>query len=79
MIEQQLKDLLAKQFGIESANITNTDHLVNDLNADSLDLLEVVMSVEKEFNIQIEESEYQAANTVIKIAELVKSKLKATL
>jgi len=76
MIEQKLKDLLAKQFGIDADSISNNDRLVEELKADSLDLVEIVMAVEKTFRIQIEESEYQEANTVEKISMLVDSKLK---
>lgn len=76
MIEQKLKDLLAKQFGIDADSISNNDRLVEELKADSLDLVEIVMAVEKTFRIQIEESEYQEANTVEKISMLVASKLK---
>lgn len=76
MIEQKLKDLLAKQFGIDANDIANDDRLVEELKADSLDLVEIVMAVEKTFGIQIEEFEYQEADTVNKIAMLVDSKLK---
>lgn len=75
MIEQKLKDLLAKQFGIDSNSIANDDELVEDLKADSLDLVEIVMAVEKTFGIEIEGPEYQEANTVDKIAKLVHTKL----
>lgn len=75
MINEKLKNVLSKQFGIPLANIGNTDHLVHDLGADSLDLLEIVLSIEHEFHIKINEEEYEQAMTVDKIVALITTKL----
>lgn len=75
MIETKLKSLLAKQLGITSESISPNASLTEDLNADSLDLVEIVMSIEREFAIKIEDDEYADASTVDKIAALIKSKM----
>lgn len=75
MIETKLKSLLAKQLGVTIESIASDASLVNDLNADSLDLVEIVMSIEKEFSIKVEDHEYVEASTVNKIVDLIKSKL----
>lgn len=75
MIKQQLTELLSKQFKTNATNISGDTHLLNDLNADSLDLMEAVMLVEDQFKIRIAEHEYQNALTVDSIVSLVNLKL----
>jgi acyl carrier protein len=75
MIETKLKDIISTQLGILPGDIAIGARLVDDLNADSLDLVELVMRIEKEFKICIEESEYRQADTIEKISELVGAKL----
>ena len=75
-IEQRLKKLLSDCVGIDAAQIKLTDHLVTDLNMDSLDLVEIVMDIENEFKIQIEPTEADLASTVSLIIELINSKTK---
>ena len=75
MTEIKLKSLIAKQFGLPVDNIGINTSLVGDLNADSLDLVEIVMNIEREFNIKIEDTEYVDADTVDKIIKLINSKL----
>ena len=74
MIEK-IKKILGNQLGISVETIKSSDHLTNDLHADSLDLVEIVMELEKAFNIRIEEDEYHKADTVELIGALVTSKL----
>jgi acyl carrier protein len=75
-IDESLKLVLSRQFGVETDKIHNETHLVNDLGADSLDLIEIVMNIEHVFSIKIEEEEYQNASTISKIVELIKLKQK---
>jgi len=75
MIEQKLKNVLANQLGLESDKISLTSHLVHDLNADSLDLVETVMAIEAEFDVQIDEDEYHNAETIGQIIVLLENKL----
>lgn len=75
MIEQRLKKVVANQLGMETDKINLTSHLVNDLNADSLDLVETVMAIETEFDVRIDEDEYHNAETIGKIIILIENKL----
>jgi acyl carrier protein len=75
MIEQEIKQALSKQFQRSVEEITDRTHLTNDLNADSLDLMEIVMWVEDHFRISLLEAEYEKALTVGAIRDLVDSKL----
>jgi acyl carrier protein len=73
-INEDFKIMLSKQFGIETDKIHNETHLVDDLGADSLDLMEIVMIIESKFKVRIEESEYIDALVVNKIISLIEQK-----
>ena len=73
-INEDFKIMLSKQFGIETDKIHNETHLVNDLGADSLDLMEIVMLIESKFKVRIEESEYIDTLVVNKIIRLIEQK-----
>jgi len=75
MIEEKLKLILSKQIGVDSTLISMSDLIVDDLGADSLDIVEIIMDVENEFKIKIHDNEYQDADTVQKIADLIRSKI----
>lgn len=75
MIETEIKDILAKQFGINFDVISLNQYLVDDLNADSLDLVEITMTLETKYKIVIEDDEADLANTVQKLINLVNKKL----
>lgn len=73
-MENKLKSIIIKQFGVLGEKITLDTDIIADLNADSLDLLELILAIEKEFQIKIEEDEYKDAHTFGKILELVRRK-----
>jgi acyl carrier protein len=73
-INENVKKMLSKQFGIELDKIHTETHLVDDLGADSLDLMEVAMLIETKFRIRIEEAEYNNALVVGKIVSLIEQK-----
>lgn len=75
MIEQKVKAILAKQMGMQIDEINLDDRLVQDLGADSLDLLDIVMSLEQSFEIVIHDHEYQSADTVGRVVGLIESKI----
>lgn len=73
-IEQRVKTIIANQFGVDANSVTAEQNLI-DYNIDSLDIVEIVMSLETEFQIAIEDDEYRPADSVGKIIELVNSKV----
>lgn len=75
MIENKLKKIIADQLGMDPAAINLTDALVADLGADSLDLVELVVSIEQQFDIKIENDEYEDLTQVHEVVELIGSKL----
>ena len=76
MTEIKLKAIIAKQMGMTEDSVNTHARLVEDLGADSLDLLDIVMSIENTFNIVIEDHEYSSATTVDRVLTLIESKLK---
>lgn len=77
MIEK-LKSIIANQLGIDVNLISPDKKIIDDLGADSLDIVEIVVDIETSFEIKIEDAEYQDADTVQKIIDLVNNKIKST-
>ena len=74
MIEKKVLTLIENQFGRESGSILITDHLIKDLGGDSVDVLEVSMILESEFNIEITSDETSKAMIIDELVNLVKTK-----
>ena len=58
------KDVIAQQLGIHPDELKDHTHLQNDLGADSLDAVEIVMELEEEFDVNISDSEVEKHQTV---------------
>mmetsp|Transcript_16028 Transcript_16028/g.49586 ORF Transcript_16028/g.49586 Transcript_16028/m.49586 type:complete len:110 (+) Transcript_16028:66-395(+) len=52
-VEDKLKEIVAEQLGVEQASITGEASFASDLGADSLDVVEMVMKIEEEFNVEL--------------------------
>jgi acyl carrier protein len=61
---QRLKDLVAERLAVDEAQVVREASFVEDLNADSLDLVELIMSLEEEFDIEIPDEEAEKIQTV---------------
>ena len=63
-IETKVTEIVSEQMGVDKAQITRETHFINDLNADSLDTVELVMEFEDEFRINIPDEEAEKIQTV---------------
>ena len=63
-IEERVIDIVADQLGVEKDKISRSSHFVNDLGADSLDTVELVMELEEEFDISIPDEVAEKIQTV---------------
>ena len=63
-LENKVKDIIAEELGVEKEKLTNEASFMEDLGADSLDTVELVMAFEKEFDIDIPDEEAEKLRTV---------------
>jgi acyl carrier protein len=61
---EKVKDIIAEELGVEREKLTNEASFMEDLGADSLDTVELVMAFEKEFDIDIPDEEAEKLRTV---------------
>lgn len=66
---EKIKALIVKELGIDESKITMEARLSEDLGADSLDAVELIMAIEDEFNIEVND---EAAQDIQKVADIVK-------
>ncbi len=72
-IEAKVIDIVAEQMGVDKTTITRTTSFVNDLNADSLDTVELVMELEDEFETSIPDDKAEQIKTVGEAIDFIKS------
>lgn len=60
----KLKPVIAEQLGVDEGEVTDTASFTEDLNADSLDLVELIMSLEEQFGLQISDEDAEKLTTV---------------
>ena len=68
-VEQRVKKIVAEQLGVNEAEIKNASSFVDDLGADSLDTVELVMAFEEEFGVEIPDD---AAETILTVGDATK-------
>ena len=61
---QKVRDIIEKELGVEREKLTDNANFIEDLGADSLDIVELVMEFEKEFNIDIPDEDAEKLRTV---------------
>ncbi len=73
-VEERVKKIIAEQLGVEEDEVTPEASFVEDLGADSLDTVELVMALEEEFEIEIPDEDAEKILTVGKALEYIKEK-----
>jgi acyl carrier protein len=76
-IEQRVRKIIAEQLGVNEAEIKNESSFVDDLGADSLDTVELVMALEEEFETEIPDEEAEKITTVQQAIDFVQARQKA--
>ncbi|WP_419945478.1 acyl carrier protein [Candidatus Poriferisodalis sp.] len=71
----RFRDCAVEVLAVDAAQVTPEASFADDLDADSLDLVELVMALEEEFDISVDEEELEGVTTVAHAIELVESKL----
>ena len=73
MVLEKIKTILSEQFDVEEDNITTETTLQDDLGADSLDVVDLLMSIEDEFEVEIPDGEVENIRTVGSLVEYIES------
>jgi len=63
-IDQRVKDIIVEQLGVKAEQVTPEAKFIEDLGADSLDIVELVMAMEEEFEVEIPDEEAEHIKTV---------------
>ncbi|MCB6992759.1 acyl carrier protein [bacterium 210820-DFI.6.37] len=74
MIFDKIKDIIAEQLGVESDAVKMETHLMKDLEADSLDAVEIIMAIEDEFDIEVPDEDAEKFQTVTDIVKYVEER-----
>jgi acyl carrier protein len=72
-IEEKIKEIIVEQLGVDPAQVTPEASFINDLGADSLDTVELVMALEEEFNLEIPDEEAEKISTVGQAIEYIRA------
>lgn len=72
-VEHRVKEIIVEQLGVDPSEVTPQAHFVNDLGADSLDTVELVMALEEEFGADIPDEEAEKIQTVSQAVDYVKN------
>ncbi len=75
-LEQKVKEIIADQLGVEIEKLTNDAKFVDDLGADSLDVVELIMAFEEEFGIEIPDEDAEKIQTVGDVINYLSQKVK---
>ncbi len=75
-IEQRVKKIVSEQLGANEADVKNSSSFVDDLGADSLDTVELVMALEEEFDCEIPDEEAEKITTVQLAVDYINTNLK---
>ncbi len=72
-VEAKVKDIIVQQLGVDAGKVTPDASFVDDLGADSLDVVELVMAFEEEFGVEIPDEAAEKIATVKDAVEFLKS------
>ena len=75
MVFDKVKELIAEQLDVDADTVTVTSNIQDDLGADSLDVVDLVMSFEEEFDIEIPDDQVEKIKTVGDIVKFIEEKV----
>ena len=76
-VEQRVKEIICEQLGVSEDQVTPQASFIEDLGADSLDIVELVMAMEEEFDIEIPDEDAERIQTIGDATAYLKEKLGA--
>jgi acyl carrier protein len=76
-VEERVKEIIVEQLGVDAAQVTERAKFVDDLGADSLDTVELVMALEEEFSLEIPDEDAEKITSVGEAIDYIKQNGKA--
>ncbi|MDK2798405.1 MAG: acyl carrier protein [Clostridiales bacterium] len=73
MIFEKVREIVVDQLGVEEDDVTMEASFIDDLGADSLDIVELIMALEEEFDLEIPDEEAEKISTVGDVVEYIKA------
>ncbi len=73
MVFEKVKAILSEQFDVEEDKITPETSIINDLGADSLDVVDLLMSIEDEFEVEVPDEEIENIKTVDDLVKYIEN------
>lgn len=77
MVFEKIKEIIVDQLDLEEDDVTMGASIADDLHADSLDVVDLIMSIESEFDLEIPDEDVEAIKTVGDIVNYVEAKVSA--
>jgi acyl carrier protein len=74
-VESRVKEIIIDQLGVDASQVVSEASFIEDLGADSLDTVELVMAFEEEFDIEISDEDAESLTSVAKAIEYLNSKV----
>ena len=75
-VEARVKEIIVEQLGVDASEVTPQASFVNDLGADSLDTVELVMALEESFDVEIPDEEAEKIQSVGQAVDYIKAHIK---
>jgi len=72
-VEQRVKEIICEQLGVSEDQVTPQASFIEDLGADSLDIVELVMALEEEYDMEIPDEDAEKVRTVSDVVEYIES------
>ena len=75
MVFEKVREIIAEQLGVDENDVTMDTHLMKDLEADSLDAVEIIMAIEDEYGIEIPDEDAEKFQSVSDLVKFVETNL----
>ncbi len=75
MVFEKVKEMLCEQLDVEEEKVTPEASIVDDLGADSLDVVDLIMSLEEEFDVEVPDEDVENMKTVGDIVKYIENKI----
>ena len=75
MVLEKIKVILSEQFDVEIDTLDESTNLVDDLGADSLDVVDLMMSIEDEFDVEVQDEDIEGIRTIDDIVDYIEKNM----